>query len=118
MLYEVITLNLRRKSFTLSDNAESVKVLVWTLLIVISSYFVFKFFTVLIDCFVKDIFDLLNKTTGLDFTYQGRKHPYFVNMRGGGNVTYILDGAILPQAANRILYKLPMAAIEERNNFV
>ncbi len=61
----------------------------------------------------KDIFDLLNKTTGLDFTYQGRKHPYFVNMRGGGDVTYILDGAILPQAANRILYKLPMAAIEE-----
>ncbi|MGE0052024.1 MAG: Plug domain-containing protein, partial [Arcobacter sp.] len=43
----------------------------------------------------KDIFDLLNKTAGLDVTYQGRKHPYFVNMRGGGNITYILDGAIL-----------------------
>ncbi|WP_419769270.1 MAG: TonB-dependent receptor plug domain-containing protein [Candidatus Marinarcus sp.] len=61
----------------------------------------------------KDIFDLLNKTTGLDLTYQGRKHPYFINMRGGGNITYIIDGAILPQAADRILYKIPMSAIEE-----
>lgn len=61
----------------------------------------------------KDIFDLLNKTTGLDLTYQGRKHPFFINMRGGGNVTYIIDGAILPQSADRILYKIPMVAIEE-----
>lgn len=61
----------------------------------------------------KDIFDLLNKTAGLDVTYQGRKHPYFVNMRGGGNITYILDGAILTGTADRILVKLPMSAIEE-----
>lgn len=61
----------------------------------------------------KDIFDLLNKTTGLDLTYQGRKHPYFVNIRGGGDVTYIIDGAILPKSADRILYKIPMTAIEE-----
>jgi len=61
----------------------------------------------------QNIFDLLNKTTGLDLTYHGRKHPYFLNMRGGGNITYIIDGAILPQSADRILYKLPMAAIEE-----
>lgn len=61
----------------------------------------------------KDIFDLLNKTTGLDVTYQGRKHPYFVNMRGGGNITYILDGAILTDTADRILVKIPMSVIEE-----
>lgn len=61
----------------------------------------------------KDIFDLLNKTAGLDLTYQGRKSPFFVNMLGGGNITYILDGAILPPSSNRILQKIPMIAIEE-----
>ena len=61
----------------------------------------------------KDVFDLLNQATGLDLTYQGRKSPYFVNMRGGGNVTYILDGAILPSTSNRILQNIPMIAIEE-----
>lgn len=61
----------------------------------------------------KDFFDLLNKAVGLDVTYQGRKHPYFINMRGGGNITYILDGAILTGTSDRILTKLPMAAIEE-----
>jgi iron complex outermembrane recepter protein len=61
----------------------------------------------------KDFFDLLNKAAGLDVTYQGRKHPYFINMRGGGNITYILDGAILPASSDRILQKIPMAAIEE-----
>ena len=61
----------------------------------------------------KDLFDLLNKATGLDLTYQGRKSPFFVNMRGGGSITYIVDGAILPSTSNRILQKLPMAAIEE-----
>lgn len=61
----------------------------------------------------KDIFDLLNKTAGLDLTYQGRKSPFFINMLGGGNITYILDGAILPPSSNRILQKIPMIAIEE-----
>jgi iron complex outermembrane receptor protein len=61
----------------------------------------------------KDFFDLLNKAVGLDVTYQGRKHPYFINMRGGGSITYILDGAILTGTSDRILTKLPMAAIEE-----
>lgn len=61
----------------------------------------------------KDFFDLINKATGIDITYHGRKHPYFVNMRGGGNVTYILDGAILPATSDRILIKIPPAAIEE-----
>jgi len=61
----------------------------------------------------KDFFDLLDKAIGVDMTYHGRKHPYFINIRGGGNVTYILDGAILPSTADRILQKIPMAAIEE-----
>ena len=61
----------------------------------------------------KDIFDLLNKVTGLDLTYHGRRSPFSINMRGSGNITYILDGAILPPSVSRILYKLPMIAIEE-----
>lgn len=61
----------------------------------------------------KDIFDLLNKATGVDLTYQGRKSPFIVNMRGGGSITYIIDGAILPSTSNRILQKIPMIAIEE-----
>ncbi|MDD3343063.1 MAG: TonB-dependent receptor plug domain-containing protein [Sulfurospirillaceae bacterium] len=61
----------------------------------------------------KNIFDLLAKATGVDVTYQGRKSPYFVNVRGGGSLTYIIDGAILPSTANKILYKLPMSVIEE-----
>jgi iron complex outermembrane recepter protein len=61
----------------------------------------------------KDFFDLLDKAIGVDATYQGRKHPYFLNIRGGGNITYILDGVILPSSADRILQKIPMSAIEE-----
>lgn len=61
----------------------------------------------------KDIFDLLNKATGLDLTTHGRKSPFFINMRGGGSITYIIDGAILPSTSNRILQKIPMIAIEE-----
>lgn len=65
------------------------------------------------DLAPKDMFDLLSKSTGVDVTYQGRKSPYFVNVRGGGSLTYIIDGAILPSTANKILQKLPMNAIEE-----
>ena len=61
----------------------------------------------------KDFFDLMDKAVGLDLTYQGRKSPYFLNMRGGGSITYIIDGAILPSTSNRILQKIPMSAIEE-----
>jgi iron complex outermembrane recepter protein len=61
----------------------------------------------------KDIFDLFNKAAGLNVTYQGRKSPFFVDVRGGGNLTYILDGAVLPTSSNRILQKIPMSAIEE-----
>ena len=51
----------------------------------------------------KDVFDLLDKAVGMNLTYQGRKSPYFLDERGGGNLTYILDGAILPSSSNRIL---------------
>jgi iron complex outermembrane receptor protein len=61
----------------------------------------------------KDMFDLLNKVTGLDLTYHGRRSPYSINMRGSGNITYIVDGAILPPSVSRILYKIPMTAVEE-----
>jgi len=65
------------------------------------------------DLAPKDMFDLLSHATGVDVTYQGRKSPYFVNVRGGGSLTYIIDGAILPSTANKILQKLPLNAIEE-----
>ncbi|WP_373073049.1 TonB-dependent receptor plug domain-containing protein [Sulfurimonas sp.] len=61
----------------------------------------------------KDVFDLLNKVTGLDLTYHGRRSPFTLSMRGSSNITYIVDGAILPPSVSRILYKLPMVAIEE-----
>lgn len=61
----------------------------------------------------KDIFDLLGKANGLELTYQGRRSPYSLEMRGGGNITYILDGAILPPSVSRILQNIPLSAIEE-----
>jgi iron complex outermembrane recepter protein len=61
----------------------------------------------------RDVIDLLDRATGMNVTYQGRKSPYFPEARGGGTLTYILDGAILPSAANRILQKIPLAAIEQ-----
>ncbi|WP_231714018.1 TonB-dependent receptor plug domain-containing protein [Desulfosarcina ovata] len=60
-----------------------------------------------------DIYDLLDKAVGIDVTYQGRKHPFFIRTRGGGSFTYIIDGAVLPPSTDRILYKFPVAAIEE-----
>lgn len=61
----------------------------------------------------RDIFDLLDKATGITVTYQGRKNPYFVKQRGGGSFTYIIDGAILPTVTQRILQRIPLTAIEE-----
>lgn len=61
----------------------------------------------------KDIFDLLGKANGLELTYQGRRSPYSLEMRGGGNITYILDGAVLPPSVSRILQNIPLNAIEE-----
>lgn len=61
----------------------------------------------------KDVIDLLDKASGLNVTYQGRRSPFFVDERGGGNLTYILDGAVLPTQCNRILQSIPVEAIEE-----
>ena len=61
----------------------------------------------------QDVNDLLDKAVGVNITYQGRKSPYFISQRGGGSYTYILDGAVLPPSSNRILYKIPVSAIEE-----
>ncbi len=60
-----------------------------------------------------NVFDLLDKAAGINLIYQGRRSPYIVEERGGGTFTYIIDGAVLPPSANRILYKFPVAAIEE-----
>jgi len=60
-----------------------------------------------------NVFDLLDKAAGVNLIYQGRRSPYIVRERGGGTFTYIIDGAVLPPSANRILYKFPVAAIEE-----
>lgn len=61
----------------------------------------------------KDLPDLLDKAVGMNMTYQGRRSPFFLDERGGGNLTYILDGAVLPTNFNRILQKIPLAAIEQ-----
>ena len=61
----------------------------------------------------KDVLDLLDKAVGMNMTYQGRRSPFFLDERGGGNLTYVLDGAVLPSNFNRILQKIPLAAIEQ-----
>lgn len=61
----------------------------------------------------KDVIDLLDKAVGMNVTYQGRRSPFFLDERGGGNLTYVLDGAVLPTNFNRILQKIPLAAIEQ-----
>lgn len=60
-----------------------------------------------------NVFDLLDKAAGVNLIYQGRRSPFIVEERGGGTFTYIIDGAVLPPSSNRILYKFPVAAIEE-----
>ena len=61
----------------------------------------------------RDVNDLLDKAEGVNVTYQGRKSPFFISQRGGGSFTYIIDGAVLPPSTNRILFRLPLSAIEE-----
>lgn len=61
----------------------------------------------------RDVMDLLDKAVGMNLTYHGRKSPFFLEVRGGGKLTYILDGAVLPGSANRMLHKIPLAAIEQ-----
>lgn len=60
-----------------------------------------------------DVYDLLDKAIGINLSYQGRKHPFFIDQRGGGSFTYIIDGAVLPPSVDRILYKFPLSAIEQ-----
>jgi len=61
----------------------------------------------------RDVIDLLDKSVGLNVTYQGRRSPFFVDERGGGSMTYILNGSVLPSSSNRILQNIPVEAIEE-----
>ncbi len=61
----------------------------------------------------ENVFDLLDKAVGITLIYQGRRSPYMIEDRGGGTFTYIIDGAVLPSAATRILYRFPVAAIEQ-----
>ena len=60
-----------------------------------------------------DLFDLLNQAAGINMTYQGRRKQFIVSQRGGGSFTYIVDGAVLPSSADRILYNFPLSAIEQ-----
>ncbi len=60
-----------------------------------------------------DVYDLLDKAIGISLTYQGRRSPFFIDQRGGGSFTYIIDGAVLPPSVSRILYKFPLSAIEQ-----
>ena len=32
-----------------------------------------------------DVYDLLDKAVGMNLSYQGRKHPFFIDQRGGGS---------------------------------
>jgi iron complex outermembrane receptor protein len=61
----------------------------------------------------KDLWDLLDKATGIDVSSWGRRHPFEVNLRGGGNLIYVLDGAVLPPDMTKILQKIPVDMIEE-----
>ena len=65
------------------------------------------------DLHPHDVNDLIDKAAGINLTYQGRRSPFAIEERGGGSFTYIIDGAVLPPSSNRILYKFPVAAIEE-----
>jgi len=61
----------------------------------------------------RDVFDLLNKATGVSLSYQGRRKQFIISQRGGGSFTYIIDGAVLPSVSDRILYSFPVTAIEQ-----
>jgi len=61
----------------------------------------------------KDLIDLIDKVAGMHVTYSGRRSPYMFEERGGGTLTFILDGAVLPASVSRILQKIPLTAIEQ-----
>jgi len=62
----------------------------------------------------RDVFDLIDKATGTQVSFQGRKYPYQVKIRGDSNFAFIIDGAYVPPVTGgRILQNLPLSAIEE-----
>jgi hypothetical protein len=66
------------------------------------------------DLHPSDTFDLLTQATGVLVTYQGRKSPYNLTIRGDSNFGYIIDGSYVPTfIAARILKSLPVSAIEQ-----
>ncbi|PPQ35248.1 hypothetical protein CH337_20670 [Rhodoblastus acidophilus] len=61
-----------------------------------------------------DPFDLLKHATGVVVTFQGRKLPYNLLIRGDSNFGFIIDGAyVTSAAAGRMLQTLPIQAIEQ-----
>ena len=61
-----------------------------------------------------DVFDLLGHATGVLSTYQGRKMPNNLFIRGDSNFGFIVDGAYIPSfIAARILQSLPLSSIEQ-----
>ncbi len=62
----------------------------------------------------RDIFDLLNSTTGAISSTGSRKGFSGLSIRGDTNFRWIVDGALLqPTMASRVMASLPVMAIEE-----
>ncbi|WP_210160444.1 TonB-dependent receptor [Rhodomicrobium vannielii] len=62
----------------------------------------------------ENVFDLLSHATGVQATYQGRKRPFNLFIRGDSNFAYVIDGAYVPSfVGGRILQSLPVSAIEQ-----
>ncbi len=61
-----------------------------------------------------DTFDLLSHAAGVVTTFQGRKIPNGLMIRGDSNYGFIVDGAYIGSAtAGRMLNDLPVSAIEQ-----
>jgi hypothetical protein len=66
------------------------------------------------DLHPANVFDLLSHATGVLATYQGRKFPFNLSIRGDTNFGFIIDGAYVPAfIAGRILQSLPVQSIEQ-----
>ncbi len=62
---------------------------------------------------VTNSFDLVDYANGVFSQFQGRKIPFFANVRGDQSLGIIVDGVYLPShIASRILTDLPLSAIE------
>jgi len=61
-----------------------------------------------------DTFNLLSHAAGIVTTFQGRKWPFNLMIRGDSNFGFIIDGAYVTAAsAGRMLQDLPVSAIEQ-----